>query len=178
VRLKYRYGVSIDDILLDPELGSEFEAMASQVATKVKSTDLRLGALYIRKTRYLAKNQASLFQDLDADLLEQELEELGTLSEISASAVPDGEGLLEVLEKDRYLYVAANADLRGVIEEFIGGATLSVLANYFWTPDPEVITIRALPRAQFRNTSVKHWQLKIISARDPVFNWPVGGRAA
>jgi len=49
VRLRYRYGASIDDILLDPDLGEKFEGLASEIAPGLSSVDLRLGALYIRK---------------------------------------------------------------------------------------------------------------------------------
>ena len=55
VKLRYRYGVSIDDILLDRKLGEMFEMQASRLAAGVSAMDLRLGALYIRKMSKLQK---------------------------------------------------------------------------------------------------------------------------
>lgn len=170
--------MSIDDILLDPKLGSEFESLASRIATKLKPADLRLGALYIRKTRFLAKKQSTLFEQLNSDAIEGELLDLGPLSDISHGSVPPGEGLLELLEDERYLYVAANTDLPAVIEEFVEGPTLDVLGNHFWHPNPHEIRIRVLPAGRFQDTPVRQWQLKLISERAPVFNWPIPSRVA
>ena len=44
VRLRYRYGASIDEILLDPSLGEQFEKMALELAPDLSNVDLRLGA--------------------------------------------------------------------------------------------------------------------------------------
>ena len=43
VRLRYRYGASIDDILLDPDLGEKFEHLAFELAPDLRDVDLRLG---------------------------------------------------------------------------------------------------------------------------------------
>ena len=61
VRLRYRYGASIDDILLDPDLGEKFEQLASELAPGLRDVDLRLGALYIRKTRHFEKKDIFSF---------------------------------------------------------------------------------------------------------------------
>jgi hypothetical protein len=65
VKLRYRYGVSIDDILLDRGLGDIFEAQAASLATGVSSMDLRLGALYIRKTRNFKRSDLSRIMALE-----------------------------------------------------------------------------------------------------------------
>ncbi len=46
VRLRYRYGASIDDILLDPDLGEKFEHLASELAPGLPDVDLRLAPLH------------------------------------------------------------------------------------------------------------------------------------
>ena len=41
VRLRYRYGVSIDDILLDTELSDQYENLAQEIAPELSAEDLR-----------------------------------------------------------------------------------------------------------------------------------------
>lgn len=43
VKLRYRYGSSIDDILMDCLLGQKFEDLAHRIAPALTSQDLRLG---------------------------------------------------------------------------------------------------------------------------------------
>lgn len=173
VRLRYRYGASIDDILLDSKLVHEYEQLARTVAKELTSAELRLGALYIRKTRHLAKGDAPLFERLSTLQMESALKELGALDEIDPRWVPNGEGLLEVLEQDRHLYISRNEDLRAVVGQFVSGQTLTMMTNHFWTPRPETIRIRAYFGSTFMDTPVHRWQLKLIQDHHPVFNWPI-----
>ncbi len=71
VRLRYRYGASIDDILLDPELGEKFEHLASELAPELQDMDLRLGALYIRKTRQVEKKDLPRMEGLNVEVIEK-----------------------------------------------------------------------------------------------------------
>ena len=71
VRLRYRYGASIDDILLDPDLGEKFEHLASELAPGLRDVDLRLGALYIRKTRHFEKKDLAKIEGLDLEVVEK-----------------------------------------------------------------------------------------------------------
>jgi hypothetical protein len=173
VRLRNRYGASIDDILLEPELVQEYERIAKTVAKELTSTELRLGALYIRKTRHVARAEERLFEDLDTSRMDSQFSELGTLDRISTQGIPAGEGLIEVLENGRYLYISRNENLRSVVREFVRGPTLDVMANHFWTPKRESIALRVFHGDRFDDTSIHRWQLKLIRERSPIFNWPV-----
>jgi hypothetical protein len=142
----------------------------------LSSAQLRLGALYIRKTRCVAKERLERFEQLDEAGFESATKDLGTLDQITGSAVPVGEGVIEVLEGAKYLYIARNENLRAVIEQFAAGSALRVLANHFWAPRPESIGVRAFSGSRFQDATVQEWQLKLIRERKPVFNWPVLGR--
>ncbi|MCH7704672.1 MAG: hypothetical protein IIB61_06140 [Planctomycetes bacterium] len=80
---------------------------------------------------------------------------------------------MEVVERNRYLYVARNENLRAVVKEFIDGPTLSAMGNQFWTPDPESIHVHVFVGTRFLNTPMRQWQLKVIEERKPVFNLPI-----
>ena len=177
VKLKYRYGASIDDILLDSKLVEEYEQIARQAAGNLTSTQLRLGALYIRKTRHVPKNEGELFAHLDAAQIEPRMDNLGVLATVKLQDVPASEGLIEVLERDRYLYIARNENLRAVVEQFTCSKTLDVMANHFWKPQLDTIRLRAFQGSSFLDQSVRRWQIKLIQEKTPVFNWPVSQAA-
>lgn len=178
VRLKYLYGASIDDILLEPSLGAQFEALASAIAPTVKPMDLRLGALYLRKTRHVSKDELELFDLLNADAIETAMSTIGNLAEFSPQSLPAAAGLIELLERDRYLYVVANENVRELAGSFVAARCFEPLANHFWKPEAESIVLRVFMGDRFENTTVTKWQRKLITAHEPVFNWPVGAHAA
>jgi len=178
VRIKIRYGASIDDILLDPVLVSEYEQLARKIAKNLTSVQLRLGALYIRKTRHIDAKEESLFEKLDTSRADAAFQSIGTIDRVKPADAPPSEGIIQVLDQKRYLYVSKNANLRLVVEQFVKGPTLSTLANHFWEPDPSTISIRMLPGEEFEGVTMNRWQKKLIQVHDPIFNWPLHRDAA
>jgi hypothetical protein len=178
VRLRYKYGASIDDILLDPALGEEFEKLANGLAPSLSSQQLRLGALYIRKTRYLKKTDIQKIQALDVSNIEQALTPPVTLDELEVDAVPASSGLIEVREKERYLYIALNTDLRPAAGQFKSGRAFELISNGFWKPDPGIITIQFATGSSIAGTSISTWERRLIHDLEPVFNWPMQKKAS
>lgn len=173
VRLRYRYGASIDDVLMDPALGVEYIELASEMAKGLTEEQLRLGALYIRKSRFMARKDQTLFEDLNVQEIEPALQPIGSFAEAEVDAVPESIGLIEVAEPKRTLYIARNTDLRAAVGELVKSSTLASMANRFWHPNPQLLTLRILPGESFENVTLRYWQLKLIAEREPVFNWPV-----
>jgi site-specific DNA-methyltransferase (adenine-specific) len=173
VRLRYRYGASIDDILIDPTLADQFEGLASKIAPGLSSEDLRLGALYIRKTRYLARSDLPRIQSLDVRVVERALSEPVSLVELKVADVPLSPGLIELKEGDKYLYVSRNEELRPTAKQFQSGKAFELVANGFWKPDLEAITLQYAPGDKIEGVGTGLWERRLIHDRDPVFNWPV-----
>lgn len=172
-RLHSRYGVSIDDILIDPELAAEYERMAHTAAPELTPVQLRLAALYIRKTRYIQKANAEDIQAMNAERIESAFNTLGALDRVNRLDLKPGGGLVELLEDNRHLYISRNEDLPAAVHQMASGATLQFMANDFWTPDPNRLIVRVLPGDHFQKRPLSQWQLKLISEKHPVFNWPV-----
>lgn len=167
-RLRSRYGVTIDDILIDPELAREYEEMARTAAPDLSSFDLRLAALYIRKTRYIAKQNEELIDSLDTTAIEPAFVPVTPALELKPQP-----GLIELLENQQYLYISRNENLRAAIDQITSESSLSFMANEFWRPRKEALTIRVYAGEKFLKVPVSQWQLKLISEKRPVFNWPV-----
>lgn len=172
-RLRSRYGVTIDDILIDPALADQYEEMARIAAPTVSSVDLRLAALYIRKTRYIARNAEKLIDSLNLPQIEAAFQEIGTVATVSPSTVKTQEGLIEILENGRHLYISRSEDLHSAVEQITSKSTLDFLANDFWRPKPENLVLRVFEGEKFLKVPVTQWQLKLIAEKRPVFNWPV-----
>jgi hypothetical protein len=173
VRLRYRHGASIDTILADPELAREFETLALEVAPGLTGEQLRLGALYIRKTRHISKGDAEKAQALNPTQVEQAMSESVSLASVNTGEVPSAPGLLELREGDRYLYVARNDNLRPAVEQLRTGRAFSVVANGFWQPALETITLRYVAGRKVGGVPTTRWELRLIQAREPIFNWPM-----
>ncbi len=80
VKLRYRYGSSIDEILMDELLGDKFESLAHPFAPAISSRELRLGALYIRRDREMKKKALEKLNALDLTMFEARLEGVAGLS--------------------------------------------------------------------------------------------------
>jgi hypothetical protein len=171
-RLHSRYGVSIDDILIDPDLAAEYEKMAQVAAPDLTSYQLRLAALYIRKSRFIPKKAETIIRTLKPEKIEAKFGDVGTLARIKLP-IPDDTGLIEVLEDGRHLYITRNENLQQAVEQLASPASLKFMGNAFWEPDPSRINIRIFLGEQFLKVPISQWQLKLIAARQPVFNWPI-----
>ncbi len=178
VRLRYRYGASIYDVLLDPALGDEFERLALEIAPQLSPQDLRLGALYIRKSRFLPKKEQSAITQLD--LAEIDHESLGpmTLAEAKNQKLPDAPGLIELSEGSRYLYIARNENLQATIGQFVSGQAFAIMADEFWKPQFDSIQLQYVVGNLVAGVGIGKWELRLICDREPVFNWPIHKDAA
>jgi hypothetical protein len=172
VRLRYRYGATIDRILADPELREQFEALALDVAPGLTGEQLRLGALYIRKTRTVEKRTRATAQALKPEVIEGAMTPPVSLARVDPDQVPSAPGLLELREGERYLYVARNEDLRPAVQQLRTGRAFRVLANGFWQPSLDAITLRYVEGEKVGGAPTTRWELRLIQAREPIFNWP------
>ena len=93
VKLRYRYGSSIDDILMDESLSDSFEELAHQIAPSTSSRDLRLRAVYIRKNRVFEKDDREKLNALDIAMLEGAWKGAVSLSKVKVLTVTDFGGL-------------------------------------------------------------------------------------
>jgi hypothetical protein len=178
IKLRYRYGCSIDDVLLDPNLGDQFERNALDVAPELSPTDLRLGALYIRKSRFLAKKDRPLIAALDPKKIDRHASPPIPLPDVNPADIPTEAGLIEIREGNRFLYIARSEALRSVAEQFATGRAFEIVASTFWHPQLDQIAIQFIQGNDIEGASLQGWENRLIQDRQPVFNWPVLNLAA
>ena len=173
VRLRYRYGCSIDDILLDERFTCEFESIARSVGATRSGEDLRLGALSLRKSRNLSRQSLPLFDQMDADVFETAMSDIGDATSVAIGDVPSRPGIVTVVEPKRYLFVLHHVDLREVVAPLLEQKAWDAMSDEFWTPDPRQIKLSIYAGQEFQQIKLPNWQLKLIREREPVFNWPI-----
>ena len=173
VRLRYRYGVSIDDILLDPRLCAEYEGLAKEIAPELSDEDLRRAALYIRKSRFIGKKDIDQIRSLDLHAVENELSRPVPVSEIDLESIPTTPGLVEVDEDQRHLYIARAKSLRPLARQLATGNPFRIVAGTFWQPDLRQITLRFAGGIKIAGVSTRDWEHRLIHDLDPVLNWPM-----
>ena len=178
VKLRFRYGASIDDILMDPHLGNRFEATAKQIVPSISSADLRLGALYIRKNRGTKKKDFDEIRNLDVNEIESAWKGNQNLADVNLASVPASPGLIELKENSRYLYISHNEDIHAALSQLHTGDAFRLVANNFWEPKLDAITVLFAPGKKIANASIEKWERKLIYERDPVLNWPIPKKAA
>ena len=178
VRLRYRYGASIDEILLDPSLGEQFEQMALELAPNLSNMQLRLGALYIRKTRNFEKKDSARIEGLDLEVVDKAWSEPVSLASVNPANLPSSPGLLELKEEGRYLYISRNNDIRPAADQMRSGSAFDLVANGFWTPRLDKITLQFITGATVGDINVGVWEKRLIRDREPIFNWPIPQHAA
>ena len=178
VKLRYRYGCSIDDILLDVHLGDQFERCALDVAPELSPADLRLGALYIRKSHFLRKKDRPLLEKLDSAEIDRHASPAIPLTKVSEADIPAGSGLIEIKEGDRFLYISGSEFLRSAAKEFVSGRSFQILTSPFWHPQLDAMTLQFIAADGLAGVPLRIWQNRLICERHPVFNWPVHEMAA
>ncbi|HUY90480.1 MAG TPA: hypothetical protein VMV10_17210 [Pirellulales bacterium] len=173
VRLRYRYGASIDDILLDDEMGEKFEELALSMAPALSASEVRLGALYIRKTRHFAKKDLTAFQALDPREIANDWSQPIYLTNALEVVVPSTPGLIEVREDGRSLYVSRTENVAPAVSEIQTGKPFEIMSGPFWSPNPDRISVRFIAGEKIHGTAAHKWELRLIASNEPVFNWPI-----
>jgi hypothetical protein len=173
VKLRYRYGASIDDILMSDELGNSFERVAHQIEPSLSAVDLRLGALSIRKNRGTRKSEILKLDELDPSLLSRSWSPMTPIPDVKVKSIPHSPGLVELKENEKYLYISHNDDIREAVGQLTTGSSFKLFGSHFWKPRPEELKIAYILGDKIAGSSTKMWERKLVRDFNPLFNWPM-----
>jgi hypothetical protein len=112
---------------------------------------------------------------LEIDAIDRALTNPISLAKVTPASIPNAPGLLEVIEKDRYLYISRNECLGPAVEQFHTGKAFDLVANGFWKPNLENITVQLVAGSKIEGVGIGLWERRLIHDREPVFNWPIQG---
>lgn len=177
VRHRYRYGASIDDILIDVELCDEYENLVRTIVPSLTGDEIRRAALTLRKSRFIKRKEKNELQQLNIVEFRQELSQPVTLDKLDPETIPDEDGLIEIDEPRRPLYITRIANLRLGAHQFVEHCPFKIVDDRIWNPDANVITLRYIAGKTVAGVGIKKWASRLILDLHPVFNWPLHGNA-
>ena len=162
--LERKHGVSLDRIICDPSLASEFDAIAARIAPGYTALRYRWAALNLRKTRKLRPE--TLGHAIKATKIE-----LVCAEDIRPKDLPHGQGLYVFYDGERTLYVGETQNLRKRVLKHLEHSDNKGLARWLWQSSKRALSLElhVLPP----NTSARvrrAMEAELIHSRRPVFN--------
>ena len=162
--LERRDGVTLDEIICDPERATELDQLASNIAPGYAPLHYRWAAFNLRKAKRLAP-----------EILGRVAPPIQVLtfrvSQIDLGAIPAGQGLYLFFARDRLLYVGEAADLRTRLRKHLDHSDRRELARWMWEFGTDDLHLEVQVLEDATATRVrKALELELIRSRQPTFN--------
>jgi site-specific DNA-methyltransferase (adenine-specific) len=170
VRLRDGESVSLDKIICDPDLVSEFDSVAERLAPGFTPLDYRWVALGVRKA---AGRYGSKAEKVDLP----KFEALKATKSIRATELPTDQGLYLFRCDNESLFVGDTDNLRHRIEKHFDTGGINGLPDWLYDTRSRVVSLGVFPMPNVTSTSRKIVELGAIQRLRPLFNY-IGSRAA
>jgi site-specific DNA-methyltransferase (adenine-specific) len=162
--LRCRTGASVDDILCDPALASEFDSIAARIAPGRKPFEYRWAALSIRKAAGRKGKEPAKFK------MPAFTKGFKLLADPIAK-VPDQPGVYLLSEQGKALYAQSTGNLRREVEFHRDPKVIAAVTAKLWILRPEhfVVDFAAVKGSPALLQAVER---KVLQDRHPAFNVP------
>jgi site-specific DNA-methyltransferase (adenine-specific) len=164
--LERQKGVSIDEIICDPELVREFDAMAANLAPGFSVLQYRWAALNLRKANKLKP-------ELLSRVVSAQAVSLGLVTELDVGTISSTQGLYVFYDPEsrQTLYVGEATNLRKRLEKHLDHSDNKNLARWLWEHGFEKVYLELHLLPQATATRVRRaLEAELIASRRPVFN--------
>jgi predicted GIY-YIG superfamily endonuclease len=158
--------VSIDEIICDPELVQEFDAIATSLAPGFTPLQYRWAALNLRKAKKLRP-------ELLSRVAPAEEITLGLLTNLDVIAISSRQGLYVFYDpvSKQTLYVGEATNLRKRLEKHLDHSDNKNLAHWLWEHGFTNLYLEVHLLPQTMLTRVRRaLEAELIASRKPVFN--------
>ncbi len=162
--LERRDGVTLDQILCDPQRASEFDKIAAEIAPGFTAFEYRWAALALRKTRKLKP-------ELIAKVLEKIVIERHRVATIDLELVPNQQGIYMFHDSKNTLYVGEAISLYKRVKKHLDHSDNKGLAYWLWQHgDGDLhLEVHILPK-ESATRARKALESEMIISRRPMFN--------
>jgi hypothetical protein len=165
-----RFQVTTDQIMTDPNLRSEFDAMSAKIDPNIDRYAVRRAAFALRKTRRLQPELIVRVADWSRVISELSVEQARS----DFSRVPETPGVYIFRDRSGYLYVGQSENLRKRIQMHLDQENPGALGRYVAERGESVVTIElhAFPAdSPAKKTMVRRaYESELIRSRKPRFN--------
>ncbi len=155
-------GVTLDQILCDPEVARKFDETAARLAPDYSSLKYRWAALGLRKTHQLSP-------EILSRVIRPESVTLFDVPSMDVTDVPSDQGLYVFFDSRQCLYVGEATNLQNRIRKHLDHSDNKGLARWIWECGTESLKLETLP-ANTKTAVRKAFELELIRSRNPVFN--------
>lgn len=162
--LERRDGLSLDDIICDPELARAFDSHAERICPGATPLQYRWAALKLRKSKML-----------EPELLAKVARPTNVLAllvhEIDPRAIPSLPGLYLFYNPNESLYAGESENLRGRIAKHLDHSDNKGLAHWMWEYGTESLHLEIQTLDPSTATRVRRaLETELIRSRKPIFN--------
>lgn len=162
--LERKYQVSLDAILCDPDLASEFDAIATQLAPGFTVFQYRWSALNLRK-------KSCLRPEILGRVVRVDSIEVRAVKELKLEQLPTRPGLCLFFTPNAVLYVGECRDLRKRLGKHLDHSDNKGLARWLWEHGNVDLHVEyhVLPNG-LTTREHKAMEVELIRSRNPLFN--------
>ena len=162
--MERRDGVTLDDILCDPALATEFDKLAAAISPGFTSLQYRWSALNLRKTKRLSPELLARIAP------PRQVHSFAVLG-LALDAVPSEQGLYLFHTRETCLYVGEAENLRNRIGKHLDHSDNKGLARWMWEQGSTALflELQILPAATTQKVR-RALEQELIRGRNPVFN--------
>ena len=162
--IERRDGISLDEIICDPELAAEFDELAKRLSPGYTSVEYRWPALNLRK----AKN---LRPEIVGRIVRPTSVESLHIPVLEVQKIPRAPGIYIFFAPTGVLYIGEAENLQNRLRKHLDHSDNKGLAQWLWAegPDELYLEIHVLPAGT--TTPVRRaYELELIRSRDAAFN--------
>lgn len=162
--IERRDGVSVDDIVCDPELAQEFDDLTARISPGFSSVAYRWAALNLRKAKRLKPEPASR-------VVNAESTHVIRVADIDLAQVPCQQGLYIFFSASSVLYVGEAENLHNRIRKHLDHSDCKGLARWLWEQGTEAMHVELQILPATTTTRVRRaLETELIVSRSPLFN--------
>jgi site-specific DNA-methyltransferase (adenine-specific) len=162
--MERRDGVSLDDIICDPELAAEFDRLAAAIAPGFTPLQYRWAALNLRKAKRLTP-------EILARVAPPEKVVSMPASDWKLEAIPSAQGLYIFHTRRESLYIGEAENLRNRLGKHLDHSDNKGLARWMWDQGTEELFLELQLLAADTTQRVRRaLETELIRSRRPLFN--------
>jgi predicted GIY-YIG superfamily endonuclease len=165
-----KHKLTIDQVLCDPAIRQQFDAVALSISPGVPNYLLRKAALKLRKGRQLAPERFKRIANWGTDVTRHKADAVVATPDL----IPRRAGVYLFLDRTGYLYIGEAGNLRGRVAKHLDHSDRKALARYLWDNGVEELEIEI---HAFREESDgkkascrKAYEAELIRSRKPTLN--------
>jgi site-specific DNA-methyltransferase (adenine-specific) len=159
--LQLKKGVSLDQIICDPDLAGEFDDYAKLLAPGYTPLEYRWVAFGLRK--------AGRLQRKAGDLVDPELKKVCSVTRLKASSLPQAAGIYLFMSEDAPVFLGQTDNLRHRIERHMDVSNSCGLPEWLWDKGPLDVSLAETPGVVRADRQMA--ELLLVRRIHPVLNY-------